>query len=299
MVASESRIYARFAPSRRACRKGKLDFLRKRNVVPSLLSGNAAGGSKAGEFKTIMKTEAFTRVELLVSLSVVGLLGMVAVSVCADTRERSERIMCMNNQRLIGRGFNAWAAEHGGENPWWVSASKGGTKADGTQTFSVPGGANYPAAIVNNAWFQFIWIYEELPTPSVLTCPSDPVRQRASDFSSAPGGLAHVSMQNNAVSYLIGAHAVREWPSGLLSADRHMTARPGTFTCSSGLSQVRWVATTRVGGEGSSWTNILHGATGNVLMNDGRVEQMTISDLNAYLDSGTADDNGSFHLLFP
>jgi hypothetical protein len=265
-------------------------------VVLSLLSGNA-GGFETG--KSDMKTEAFTRVELLVTLSVAGLLGMVAVSVCADSRERSERIMCVNNQRLIGRGFNAWAAEHDGENPWWVTATKGGTKADGAQILSVPGGANYPAASANNVWFQLMWIYEELPSPSILVCPSDPNRQRATNFSTAPGGFANPSMQNNAVSYLIGAHALRERPHEILSADRNMTSEPGTSGCSSGITQVRSITAPRAGGSGTQWTNGLHVASGNVLMNDGRVEQLNSTDLNAYFNTGTTDDNGTFHLLFP
>jgi hypothetical protein len=268
-------------------------------MVLSLLSANSAGGSKIDKSKTIMKTEAFTRVELVTTLAALGALSVLAATVFADTHERSERLMCVNNQRLIGRGFNAWAAEHDGENPWWVTATKGGTKADGASTLTAPGGATYPASIVNNAWFQFMWVYEELASPAILVCPSDPNKQRATDFSSAPGGFANLGMQNNSVSYLIGAHALRERPFEVLSADRHMLPQPGTTGCSSGITQVRAVFTRRTGGAGTGWTNSLHAPFGNLLLNDGRVEQMTTMDLNNYLDSAYNDDGGGFHFLFP
>jgi hypothetical protein len=250
------------------------------------------------EFRTIMKMEAFTRVELLTTLAVLGLLAIVTASVCADTRDRSERIMCLNNQRLIGRGFHAWSADHGAENPWWVFARQGGTRPEpgGPVTLTVPGVANYPAVIANNAWFQFMWVYEELPSPSVLVCPADPGRQRASNFSAAPGGFAHPSMGNNALSYLIGLHAVREQPSELLSADRNMTTTAGSGGCSSGVTGFRTIAAR--GGPPAAWTNGLHGVSGNLLMNDGRVQQMTTQDLNAWVNSFNSDA-GAFHVLLP
>lgn len=209
--------------------------------------------------------------------------------------------MCVNNQRQIGRGFNAWAAEHGGDNPWWVTSTKGGTKADGAAILSL-GGRNYPAGIAQNAWFQFMWVYEELPSPSILVCPSDPLKQRASDFSVAPGGFANLSMQNNALSYIIGAHALRERPREILSADRNLQTVSGTSGCSSGILNVRSIFTPVRGGEGSSWTNGIHGPSGNLLMNDSHVEQMNNADLNAFLNSAVTtsnDGNGTFHLLFP
>jgi hypothetical protein len=273
-------------------------------MVLSLLSANSAGGSKIDKSKTIMKTEAFTRVELVTTLAALGALSVLAATVFADTHERSERLMCVNNQRLIGRGFNAWAAEHGGENPWWVFARNGGTRPEAgfpSSTLTVPGVANYPAPVANNAWFQFIWVNEELASPGILVCPSDPNKQRATDFSTAPGGFANMSMQNNAVSYVIGAHALRERPFEVLSADRNMLAQPGSV-CSSGLTQVGGIFTQKTGGTGTGWANSLHGPFGNVLLNDGRVEQMTTVDLNRYFDSAyddNGDSSGAFHLLFP
>jgi hypothetical protein len=248
-----------------------------------------------------MKADAFTRVELLVSIATVGLLSFVGVSVTADTRERSEQIVCMNNLRQVGRAFHAWAAEHGGENPWWVRQSQGGTLPDGGTSipyYVVPSVGTFPASIVNNAWFHFLWAHEDLPSPSVLVCPSDALKKRANNFSTGPGGLAHISMQNNAVSYLIGAHAVRESPWQVLSADRDMSMESGTTSCSSAIRIVRLIRSQASGGRGTAWTNGLHAASGNVLMNDGAAEQMTSRELNAHLNY-PFDDIVSHHFLVP
>jgi hypothetical protein len=248
-----------------------------------------------------MKTQAFTRVELLATLAAAGLLGAVAISVVADTRERSERLMCMNNLRQIGRGFHVWAAEHGGYNPWRVLASEGGTQPlpIAPRTFEVPGIGTFPGAITHNAWFQFLWVYEGLPGPHVLVCPSDSTKQRATNFSTAPGGLAHPSMQNNAVSYVEGLDVFREMSDRVLSGDRNMIATAlGGAGCSSGITGFRTIGAPAAGAPPTGWTNGIHGASGNLLINDGRVEQTTTQDFNEYLN-GITDDSGYWHVLFP
>src|SRR4051812_30475304 len=62
----------------------------------------------------------FTRTELAAVLASVTLMGAMGVTVLGDNRERSERIVCGNNLRQIGRAYNMWASDHGGENPFWT-----------------------------------------------------------------------------------------------------------------------------------------------------------------------------------
>ena len=243
-----------------------------------------------------MKHQGFARVELLITLLTVALLGALGVSVCADTRERSQRIQCLDNQRMIGRAFGIFAADHGGTNPWRVPQSAGGTSVP-TGPF-IEGAAGFPASISQNVWFQYWWVRDDLPSPSVLLCPSDPGKRPASNFSTAPGGLAHIAMQNNAVSYVIGLDTYRDRPSIILAADRNLIMSPGVTGCSSGIVSARSIRTDPPGANG--WTNSLHVNSGNVLFDDGRVEQFTTPELNAYLTTTLSlDDNGVFHLLPP
>ena len=248
-----------------------------------------------------MKVDAFTRVELLVVLATVGFVSLLGLSVNADTRERSERMVCMNNLRQIGRALHTWAAEHGGENAWWVRPSEGGYRqaaAAAVPGLHVPGVGTFPAAIMNNTWFHFLWVHEELPSPNVLLCPNDTSKRRASGFSSAPGGLAHLSMQNNAVSYLIGADAMREYPWAILSADRNLVSDLGGPTCSTGITTVRYIRAPYAGGR-TAWTNTLHQTSGQVLMNDGQVNSMSTRELNEAIAATDRDDNGIYHVLLP
>ena len=247
-----------------------------------------------------MKREAFTRIELLATLAAFGLLAALGMSLSADTRERSERLVCMNNLRQIGRGFDAWTAEHGSAYPWRVPASEGGTQPlpVAPTTFQVSGIGTFPGAITHNAWFQFLWVREELPSPAVLVCPSDVAKRRATNFSTAPGGVAHLSMQNNAVSYVEGLDVFRERPFNVISGDRNMitTDRGGT-ACSSGIVGFRSIGAP-LAGPPTGWASGIHGSSGNLLIGDGRVEQTTTRDFNDYQDSIT-DDGGIWHILFP
>ena len=249
-----------------------------------------------------MKAGAFTKIELLVSVATVGLLSAIGVSVTADTRERSERIVCMNNLRQIGRAFHAWAAEHGGDSAWWTLPANGGYWPQGGSSqpiYYVPGVGAFSGGIVHNPFWHFLWIHEDLPSPSVLVCPSDPDKRRAASFSATAGGLAHLSMQNNAVSYLVGLHATRELPNEWLSGDRNVIASSTTSGCSSGITGLRTIMGMWRGGLPTGWTNGMHVTSGNLLLNDGRVEPMTSRDLNMYVNTFTDDASGLFHLLIP
>jgi prepilin-type processing-associated H-X9-DG protein len=244
-----------------------------------------------------MKLQAFTRIELIVTLAAIGLLGIIGASVHGNTRERSERLVCMNNQRLIGRAFNMWAAEHNGQIPGRVPQSEGGL-TDAIIPHKVPGIGTFPAAFAGNTWFQFLWVYEDLPSASILVCPSDPARKRASGFTATPGGFAHVTMQNSALSYLFSTHGLRELPSMMLSADRNVITA-GTTGCSSTYTTTRLI---RIGSQAvpTGWTSGLHVNSGNVLMTDGRVEEMTTPDFNKYVNSfGESGGDIAFHLLIP
>ena len=138
-------------------------------------------------------TEAFTRLELLAVVFALVLLALVTLPVLASTKPRADRLTCANNLYLIGRACQMWANDHNDSLPWWVSQSEGGI-------------AFHP--LINNLWFNFATISNELETASVLACPSDPKARVASDFSSNPdGGFLNPTCKNNAVSYFIGLHA--------------------------------------------------------------------------------------------
>src|SRR4051794_618907 len=106
------------------------------------------------------KRNGFSRLELAVSVACVSLLAAIGMVAGASTRDRSERSVCMNNLRHIGRAYNLWASDHGDANPVSVDYSEGGMRINpfgpNPGVFQVPGmppvaGVGiFPTAVRNN-----------------------------------------------------------------------------------------------------------------------------------------------------
>src|SRR4051794_14601850 len=108
------------------------------------------------------KPLGFTRMELLVTAAALGLLSLVVAPVLARGTSDSERAVCWNNLRNIGRAIQTWAGDHDDQPPWWTPIPDGGT-------YPTPGYAVKPAA----AWFEFAHLSNYIGAPSVVTCPAD------------------------------------------------------------------------------------------------------------------------------
>jgi prepilin-type processing-associated H-X9-DG protein len=236
------------------------------------------------------RVRAFTRLDLLAILAAIGLLALIVVPAVANTKPRADRVSCLNNLRLIGRACHLWAHDHGEQMPWWVIPSEGGTRFHLLQ---------------NNAWFNFSVMSNELVTPAILACPTDPEARVAREFSTYPtGGFLNALYQNMAVSYFIGLDtflfATASFPVPLapagLSGDRHLRVDAVGDPCSSG---VRKTASVRSPSAVTQWTNAIHGTTGNVLLVDGRVEQTSARRVARTIHPFNYDSAGVVHLLMP
>src|SRR5258706_15697824 len=70
---------------------------------------------------------AFPGAELLVILAVLALLALVVLPALANNRPRSARVICANNLRQIGMGFQLWGNDHNDTLPQEVPVLQGGT----------------------------------------------------------------------------------------------------------------------------------------------------------------------------
>ena len=227
----------------------------------------------------------FTRLELLALLGALGLLTTVVLPALAGTRRGSDRAACVNNLRQIGRAYQVWASDHNDDAPHYLPISQGGIM-------------QHPLA--GNAWFQFSWISNELATPRILACPSDPTKLVARDFSrSADGGFLNAGYCNNAVSYFVGLHAIRFVPGSFLTGDRNVQTY-GSVACSA-VSFGAFMG--RLSPLDPFWTNNLHGLWGNLLTYDGQVRTVsnqTMTDLYPKArDPGMSPTDFSTHFLMP
>jgi len=236
---------------------------------------------------TASSSAAFTRLESLTVLLMLLLLVSLAWPVLAGQRARSERAVCSNNLRQVGQAFRIWASEHGDLNPWlleytgWLKHSKGGTR-------------NHPLG--QEAWLHFSWVSNELHTPAVLACPADASVRVATDFGAASGrGFLNRAFAGRAVSYVISAHSRYDDPQSLLSGDRNV--RPSSLEgCSYNLVLPGW----REGANPPSWTNALHGLSGNLLFSDGRVTEASGADLlSSVARSPNAFNTNVLHVFYP
>ncbi len=229
--------------------------------------------------------QAFTRLELAAVLAALGLLALLVLPALANQRERSARVLCVNNLRLAGQAFQQWGSEQGGRLPWRTPLFEGGTMVS-------PESAN--------VWFQWSWISNELRTPKILACPSDAQKTAASTWSLSPvGGFLNSNYRNRAVSYLIGLDVLPEHPDALVAGDRNVRFNVGPSDCSSGITSVPGLRTGPIGSFGIGGE--LHVDAGNYLFKDGRVEELSSRAFVARWVAiyGAQDDNGSSHYLTP
>ncbi len=201
--------------------------------------------------------DGFTARELMAVVGALALLAALAVPVLANSKLRSQRAVCANNLALIGRAFALWSNEHGDRYPVQLDYVLGGTR-------------NHPSGLENNAWFQFAWLSNELVTPRILACPSDPKVIVAGNFSlAAPDGFLATNHRNDAISYLFG-FPYQEDGRLILSGDRTIHI-DGFGSSSSGLDPVAII-------DPQSpllrWLPGVHPASGNLLFNDNSVDQV-------------------------
>jgi len=247
-----------------------------------------------------MKTErvhAFTRLELVVVIATLGLITVFGASLFGNTRDRSQRVVCQNNLRQIGRAFHVWASDHQGRYAIVVDYSEGGLR-HATGPLRLEGIGAFPPGFNQFLWIQYLWAYQGMPSPAILVCPSDARRVTALTFSTNPnGGFVNIRYQNNSTSYALGLHAIPQLPSSILAADRDL--RFGSQEACSVIDSAR-----RLGPSDTAWANQVHLETGNLLLNDGRVEELSTAEFRAFAPTTMTSDApdstfGVLHFLVP
>ena len=122
----------------------------------------------------------------------------------------------------------------------------------------------------------------ELVTPKILHCPSDPGKQTATDFTTSASGLR--TLQDAAVSYAIGTSAGPDKPGMHLAGDRNLLGLDGQ-NC--GPAALTGVITQLSPAANPRWDNTIHVNAGNMVMADGSTQQFSQSGLtNAMASSG-------------
>lgn len=217
-------------------------------------------------------------------LAALGVLVCLALPGLANSRSRSERVICVNNLRQIGQAFQTWATDHGDMNPWWLfnpGTSDGGTRGHPLDA---------------QVWFQFSWVSNELDTPKILACPADAEVRTAANWTDSPiDGFLDPSFRANAVSYFLGLHALPDYPQSILGGDRNLTVNTLGGNCETGIRNTQSLTFPYAR---NAWTESLHGRVGNLLLTSGSVLETSPPALQSALMEATPPFS-ALHALFP
>jgi prepilin-type N-terminal cleavage/methylation domain-containing protein/prepilin-type processing-associated H-X9-DG protein len=199
---------------------------------------------------------AFTLVELLCVMAIMGLLAALLLPALALGKDRAKRIVCVNNEREQGMAFHMFLHDHDSKFPMAVPISDGGSE-EFAQNGLALGGQFY----FSYHHFQVLSNYSALPQE--LACPAD---QRL-----PAANMARLS--NKHLSYFVAINANYNDPGSILAGDRNVTAQSsdiGTIQTFEPRSRLHW-------------TRELHQFMGDVLFADGHVELWNQLNLTADL----------------
>jgi hypothetical protein len=247
------------------------------------------------------KSEAFTRIELIVVILVVFVFVLLSMLVPSRNHVHGSlnRISCVNNLKQIGLAYRIWANDNGDHFPAAQSAILGGWRdflTNANQGFLC--WTNY--AIMQNEMGQ---------SPNIVVCPSDE-RTPAATFSNI--------FSNTNLSYFVAASANAGDPQSLLAGDRNLGS--GTkakndygFSPESGQgNDVAIPTNSKVGPV--CWSLKIHSAgnsagAGNILLADGSAQQVTSGNFRAHWQPiaglttnwpvGHVPSSPSIRVLFP
>jgi hypothetical protein len=225
-------------------------------------------------------------VELAVVIVVVVLLAIMLFPALKREQEKSWRIRCLSNTKLMGAAYRLWAGDHGDLVPTQASMTNGGWR----ELLSNSNAGQY-------CWTNFAIMRKELgESPSLVVCPTDE-RTAARSFTNG--------FDNTHVSYFVGVDANDVYPQALLGGDRNLGP---------GLVPGRDYGYSPANGKGNDvfintnspvcWSLKMHSngntdGSRNILLGDGSGQQISSANFRMYWLRHAGTGTNGIRLVFP
>jgi hypothetical protein len=211
---------------------------------------------------SVIGSWAFTRVELVVIISVVVVLAAFIWPAMHNAKTKVHRIRCTSYLKQLGLSFRIFATDNANSFPTHVMTNQSGAPA------FLGGG---------DAYRYFLSMSNELGTPLILRCPADRIRTTAASWS---------ALRSENISYFVSLDAKETEPDMMLCGDSNLTTndvpvKPGLLLLTPNINL--------------GWGADRHNGAGNTLCGDGSILQSSI----ARLQEQNRKSAGTNRLLIP
>ena len=261
--------------------------------------------------------KAFTLIELLVVIAIIAILAAMLLPALAAAKKKAAKIACVNNQKQVGLAYRVWSGDNNDKYPQAVPVSQGGAQDyidyQGTAASANNFNPGMVFMVMSNelATPKIVWCSSD----SYHTTNGTVFNYGSVVYATPPNGtsLARKNSAPGTASYFVNGDGSDVDPQIILGGDENigLTGASGSaplfsFTTTTGnpqtpsraysygLSSSGGGATAQNGAQNSwgtmapinaaqnafGWTaNDFHQKSGNILMGDGSVQQVTISGL--------------------
>lgn len=248
--------------------------------------------------KFLKGKKAFTLIELLVVIAIIAILVAILLPALAAAKRKAQTAQCANNLRQQGIALRLWADDHNGNYPMTVRYSQGGTEENVESTAAVAAGIPAPSATLYSLGVVYASASNQLSSPKLIVCPSDPLRSVATNWTQLGFQTSTtntpMTQWTNELSYFIGGDATSDNPQFMLAGDRNIGgASVDVQTGTPPQSQLflGWGDANGHSGFGGAypigaiwnWSSAdQHMSAGNLLMGDSSLQWTTTGDKSEY-----------------